>query len=572
MKRGLGVGLSLAAVAGSAIVGWQAGRQIQSPAEAAASAQPPEPSLITVEVQEVELATRLIVRGDIVYDEPETISLSGSLGPTVEAPVVTRVIEQGAIVEEGDLALEIAGRPVMYLQGEIPMYRDLRPGSSGVDVEQLELALARLGYFSGTPDDAWDSGTGKAIEAWYATAGYQAEGPTEPQLAEIDGSRSRVNQARDSVTNAEKSLTLAKEGPAESIVLAQESQVTSSEEFAASAVRQQTTANEEQLALIESAVAAKADAEKALDEATVRRDQAVEDDVHPDTGLPPTPDELAQLEGEVVSASADLAAAVSAVTAAEASAAEVEIEQAALVRQADDAVAIAKAQLAELLAPPDTSFELSALSAAKDDLSDAQNDLAQLLADYGTWLPAGQVVFLDFMPVRVDRQSVERGDIVSGSFMTVSGSDLTIASSVPDRDSANVPEGLTVIIEDRVNDADIEAVIVRKGLRAGTNGVAEDRVYIELESADIPPELVGANVKITIPLSTTGGAVLAVPAAALSATADGSSRVEIDAGDGTTRFVIVEPGLSTGGLVEVTPVDGDLQAGDLVVVGYAPDS
>ena len=74
-----------------------------------------------------------------------------------------------------------------------------------------------------------------------------------------------------------------------------------------------------------------------------------------------------------------------------------------------------------------------------------------------------------------------------------------------------------------------------------------------------------------IPLSTTGGEVLAVPAAALTANADGSVRVEIDNADGTTRLVVVEPGLSTGGLVEITPVDGDIKRGDLVVVGYAPD-
>ena len=77
--------------------------------------------------------------------------------------------------------------------------------------------------------------------------------------------------------------------------------------------------------------------------------------------------------------------------------------------------------------------------------------------------------------------------------------------------------------------------------------------------------------KITIPLSTTGGEVLAVPAAALSATADESVRVEIDNGDGTTRFVTVEAGLSTGGLVEITPIDGEIVSGDLVVVGVASD-
>ncbi len=230
MKRNLAVGGVLIAVVAAALIGWQVGRKSSRLLRAAASAAAPEPSLITVEVELVELATRLIVRGDIVYDEPESLGLSGSLGPSVEAPVVTRVVEEGGTLGEGQLALEVAGRPVLFLQGEIPMYRDLRPGSSGVDVEQLELALARLGYYAGTPNDSWDSQTGTAIESWYADAGYDAEGATEAQLSEIQGARDRVSAAADSVAGATKSLNDAKVGPPESVVLAQESQVATWEE------------------------------------------------------------------------------------------------------------------------------------------------------------------------------------------------------------------------------------------------------------------------------------------------------------------------------------------------------
>ncbi len=154
--------------------------------------------------------------------------------------------------------------------------------------------------------------------------------------------------------------------------------------------------------------------------------------------------------------------------------------------------------------------------------------------------------------------------------MTVSGSDLTIASSVPERDSANVFEGLEVVIEDRINDTDIAAVIGRKALRPGTTEWRPIGCTSNLSRAR-STGMVGSNVKITIPLSTTGGEVLAVPAAALSATADESVRVEIDNGDGTTRFVTVEAGLSTGGLVEITPVGRVIVAGDLVVVGVASE-
>jgi hypothetical protein len=38
--------------------------------------------------------------------------------------------------------------------------------------------------------------------------------------------------------------------------------------------------------------------------------------------------------------------------------------------------------------------------------------------------------------------------------------------------------------------------------------------------------------------------------------------------NGTLSFVTVEPGLAADGYVEVTPVDGTLEAGQFVVIGF----
>jgi multidrug efflux pump subunit AcrA (membrane-fusion protein) len=110
-------------------------------------------------------------------------------------------------------------------------------------------------------------------------------------------------------------------------------------------------------------------------------------------------------------------------------------------------------------------------------------------------------------------------------------------------------------------------VIAFKADRAGTDGVQPDRIYLEITPTEIPPEIVGTNVRVTIPVSSTGGEVLAVPAAALSATANGSTIVQVDEDGETLRTVTVRPGLAAGGLVEVTPLEGELQEGDWVVVG-----
>ena len=61
--------------------------------------------------------------------------------------------------------------------------------------------------------------------------------------------------------------------------------------------------------------------------------------------------------------------------------------------------------------------------------------------------------------------------------------------------------------------------------------------------------------------------VLVVPVSALTLAADGSSRVQRSV-DGQLEQVTVEPGLSAQGLVAVDVVDGELNPGDLVVIGF----
>ncbi len=61
---------------------------------------------------------------------------------------------------------------------------------------------------------------------------------------------------------------------------------------------------------------------------------------------------------------------------------------------------------------------------------------------------------------------------------------------------------------------------------------------------------------------------MAVPAAALSATGSGDTIVTIEDAAGSTRVITVLPGLSApGGMVQITPVDGEISEGDRVVVG-----
>jgi multidrug efflux pump subunit AcrA (membrane-fusion protein) len=123
-----------------------------------------------------------------------------------------------------------------------------------------------------------------------------------------------------------------------------------------------------------------------------------------------------------------------------------------------------------------------------------------------------------------------------------------------------------VWIENPETGAEIAGAVTLVADRAGTNGAPPDRIYVEVEPEELPDELIGQNVKVTIPVSTTEGEVLAVPAAALSARADGSTIVQVD-DDGVLRTVEVTAGLAAEGLVSVEPASGELSEGDLVVVG-----
>jgi len=79
--------------------------------------------------------------------------------------------------------------------------------------------------------------------------------------------------------------------------------------------------------------------------------------------------------------------------------------------------------------------------------------------------------------------------------------------------------------------------------------------------------LLGQNIKITVPVSSTGEEVLAVPAAALTAGSGGESRIERAASDGTTALVTVETGLAADGFVQIVSSEQPLSASDQVVVG-----
>lgn len=541
--------------------GWVLASQIRSPAELAAEAEPPEPSNITVEVVRTALSADVITRGDIVFDDPISLSLSGSFAQQPERLVVTETVEVDAELVEGDRAVEVAGRPVFLLMGEIPMYRDLRPGATGDDVLQIEEALARLGYLEGDPDETWDEQTGAAVAAWYEEAGYRPNGLSEEEEAALSAARDRVRAAEGALADAESALREAQQGGGQAAIVAAEAELESAQAALELAEIDADRANQQAAVAVTAAEEALNDAQSGLAAATEALDAAADQDP------PPTADELAELESAVSDAEAEVAAATEALDQAQFDRDRTVVEQQSLVEAAARRVDVAQAALEDARRGVDTGPIRRQIDSARSELEDARAELSELESELGTWLPAAEVIFLPRLPVRVDQVTVARGEAIEGSFLTVSGSELALRSSVPEREASRIEVGMEVRVENPVSGNEILGVVSLVAERPGTNGVADDRVYVEVAPEEIPDEIIGENVRVTIPVSSTGGEVLAVPAAALSATADGSTIVQVENDDGDLETVTVETGLAAQGLVEVAPIDGALDEGDLVVVG-----
>jgi multidrug efflux pump subunit AcrA (membrane-fusion protein) len=263
---------------------------------------------------------------------------------------------------------------------------------------------------------------------------------------------------------------------------------------------------------------------------------------------------------------------------------------------------IANAQRAELSKPTDLATLKQAVDSAERSQANAQRDLDEYKATIGVYVPANEVLFFAELPLRVDESKLVAGDVVTGAFMTVASPKLAIDSSVDTSDSGSLRVGMPAEIELSDFNLTVPATVAEIGKQPGTNGVDASRVYVSLTpkeseirstdtgaavggasgtdaSAAAPAgptngapslrDLNGTSVKVTIPISSTGGKVLAVPTAAISAAADGSTRVEVEDQQGKpTRFVSVKAGLRAEGYVQVTPTQtGALKPGDQVVTG-----
>jgi len=201
-----------AAVAVVALVaGLLVGRFVVAPDPAGAEA--PTPGLVTVPVDFGALSNDVTIRGEVGYaDSVEvTIDTSAISGPAV---VTGQVPEPGSELGPLGVALEIAGRPVIVLPGELPAYRTLRVGVSGPDVVQFKVAARAVGLDAGDPaSNAFDATAAAAVTALYAQAGYPAPAPEEGVAEGVQVAQQGVTAGEQAVASAQVDLADAQGGP-----------------------------------------------------------------------------------------------------------------------------------------------------------------------------------------------------------------------------------------------------------------------------------------------------------------------------------------------------------------------
>ncbi|BAL93168.1 hypothetical protein AMIS_79480 [Actinoplanes missouriensis 431] len=183
------VALTTAVALTAGAAGWFAATQVKSPADAAAFREPPVASLITVPVEKRTLTSTVTTQGSITYGKAQPITLTGTVAAgTGEAgpQLVTKTSAAGRTLREGDVLLEINGRPVFVLKGKVPMYRSLTKGAEGDDVRQVRAAMRRLlpgrGVAASGP---LNESALSAIGAFYSKRGYAAAAPTTEQKAQL---------------------------------------------------------------------------------------------------------------------------------------------------------------------------------------------------------------------------------------------------------------------------------------------------------------------------------------------------------------------------------------------------
>jgi hypothetical protein len=176
-------GVLALALLGATGTAWYFAAQARTPAQRAEETSEPDDSVITVRVDQDQLIDTL--EFDAVLDRTGDFPVAAPANPPagVETALASKIpVETGDEVKAGTVLLEVSGRPMIALDGDVPAYRDLKEGDTGPDVKQLQKALQQI---YGTPETGtFDARTAGDVKKLYDHAGYDHPVVTEETAEE----------------------------------------------------------------------------------------------------------------------------------------------------------------------------------------------------------------------------------------------------------------------------------------------------------------------------------------------------------------------------------------------------
>jgi hypothetical protein len=529
--------------------GWIVGQRVRSPSQAASRAAPPTPSWITATVERRVLSQTVISRGEV---RPQ-ISVPVRVPSSIEgSPVVTAIaVNAGTEVTEGTRVLEVSGRPVFVLKGDVPVYRSLKPKMTGADVRQLQAALTRLGCDT-TPDAGiFGPATKTCVAKLYADAGY-APVPTSPtDGVDVVAAQQTVTDAQAAADSARLAFDDAIKGPSDGDYLAADT--------------------------------ALASAQRSYNDAVASRDESI---TQAQRGLTRAQTTLDQVRNSPDATASDVAAAEGDVDTALAAVGDAQRSGDSAVASANDAMVLERAARQVLDEPPDVTAEYMALGQALGARDKAQARLDELQASVGPTVAQGEIVFAPNLPARVqqivttlgpvgaDRASDQPGvTAASNDLATLAAGDLVVGATLRSSDRELVRVGMAVELLDEQTNTAYPATISSIADTQSTDADAQPGfVTVITPTEPLPDSLSGANLRVTITAASTEIATLVAPLAAVSSAADGSTNVSIipegSSPSAAPTVVPIKAGLSADGFVSIEPVRARaLNEGDKVVVG-----
>jgi peptidoglycan hydrolase-like protein with peptidoglycan-binding domain len=183
-------------------------------------------------------------------------------------------------------------------------------------------------------------------------------------------------------------------------------------------------------------------------------------------------------------------------------------------------------------------------------------------------IPLGQYTFVPQLPARIIKLGAKVGQAVGGVTLAIGNPSVSGQLSPSDRNQ--VRPGMRVTITEPGTGVTVPGRVTSVANSTATTASISGGLFVPMgiePDRALPMSMIGQDVSLTIAAASSSGPVLAVPVAAIYASANGGTYVTKLVGTSQVK-VPVMIGMSGSGLVQVTPLQaGGLGAGDIVVTG-----